>query len=396
MGTVANLGNLDAVGESLASFIHIWRKVTKLVQSVFSLLFRRVSSSRTGSRSKRRGRSVQDEATAFDVSDQSMVIRILGRRIFSAVITVDGDLRRVSRVNLPSPWITAILAEQDKRHWWKGASFKETMRIYSRLDLTSRTLAEMYLEDEGVSPNELVLLYARQLDGSISKRRKIMESTLLSAHPWEYFHGRVLLVYEIQNDGGGKVSSKHNSPGPGGLRGNGREVLYQASESSDQSKSTQRSLSPTRPGSNAEDLGGGGEYYGDGIPLNYETSSRVEENLHRIPKHLSIHYRGSSIPTMEYERVRSRSSAGTKRPGSHVETNIRFHGDSKGQIWDHRYGPPQWADSDTRPVFTRMHRKYIEPQTLLFYNIPWEFDRVSCSTAKSAYDGVFTLKRTAN
>lgn len=198
---------------------------------------------------------------------------------------------------------------------------------------------------------------------------------MLSAHPWEYFHGRVLLVYEIQNDGGGKVSSKHNSPGPGGLRGNGREVLYQASESSDQSKSTQRSLSPTRPGSNAEDLGGGGEYYGDGIPLNYETSSRVEENLHRIPKHLSIHYRGSSIPTMEYERVRSRSSAGTKRPGSHVETNIRFHGDSKGQIWDHRYGPPQWADSDTRPVFTRMHRKYIEPQTLLFYNIPWEFDR---------------------
>jgi len=309
------------------------------------------------------------------------------------VVTVDGDLRRVSRVNLPSPWINVILAEQDKRRWWKSASFKKTMRTYARLDLTSRNLAEMHLEDEGVSPNDLVLLYARQLDFGVSKRRKILESTLLSAHPWEYFHGRVLLVYVVQNEGGGNGSSKNNGPGSRDPGGSGQGLPYPESESSEQPKLMHRSHSLPGPGSNVDYVGGRGEYHGDGKPSDNETYRRVVETWHEAPKYPSPHSRDSPKPSREYERIRSRSSTGAIRLGSYDEPKIRFHGDSKGQIWDHRSGVPPWSGSGLRPLFTKMHRKFIEPETLAYYDLPWEFDKVSCYATSSPQERGFFPNR---
>ena len=72
------------------------------------------------------------------------------------------------------------------------------MATYARLDAESRLLAEDAAKRQsGRMPCNLVLLYACRLDHKVSGGRKLMEAALLSSEPWDYVHGRVLLVYSV-------------------------------------------------------------------------------------------------------------------------------------------------------------------------------------------------------
>ncbi|KAK4540626.1 hypothetical protein LTR36_009057 [Oleoguttula mirabilis] len=209
-------------------------------------------------------------------------------QIFAVVISVDGDLRRASRIHLPTPWVDAIIAAQEKKRWWKSSSFKETMQTYARMDLTSRKLAEEWQDEEDFRQRDLVLIYARKLDNSTTRARKLLESSMLSSDPWDFYHGRVLLVYKVfSNNGNGGSPNGGNYDGPYG------------------------SKSPHR-GPQGGGLGPGGDY------------------------HLGPLQPGSPVP-------RSRSPVGPS-PG----------------------GKP--------PTFMKVNTRYLLPETLLQYGLPWEHD----------------------
>ncbi|KAK5114248.1 hypothetical protein LTR85_010313 [Meristemomyces frigidus] len=102
------------------------------------------------------------------------------------------------------------------------SAIKKTMETYARMDLTSRKLAEEWQDEEDFRQKDLVLLYARKLDKKTTKARKLLETSMLSSDPWDFYHGRIMLVYRVFNGSGNRRdaygSSYDNSDEPSGLR----------------------------------------------------------------------------------------------------------------------------------------------------------------------------------
>jgi hypothetical protein len=254
---------------------------------------------------------------------------------------------------------------------------KETIHTYARLDETSRKQAEECLRDEGVEPKDLVLMYARQLDGIVTKRRRILESTMLAAHPWEYFHGRVLLVYKVQSgtDDAERVSLNFRDYDDGRPRNSGRrghEHPYENTKPSDPQSlniSHLPSGPPVPPGTTADRF----EFHNDKDRL--EPDIRLEEQRHNAPRHLQSQSRKAAFKAPRYGRVRSRASPGRTNRRSYDEQRNRFNDSYNVREDWHYYEKPH--SPARRPIYPKVHRKYLDLETLRYYCLQWEFDRVS-------------------
>ncbi|TKA62907.1 hypothetical protein B0A55_11176 [Friedmanniomyces simplex] len=245
--------------------------------------------------------------------------RILDITTFSVIVSVDGDRHRASLVNVPTPWTDKLLAEQEKKGWWKGASFKETLHTYARLDLQSRNVAEDEADRQGVDSGQLVLLYARMLDKNISKGRKLLDAMMMASDPWEYFHGRALLIYKVSGGGQSHRNRHYDS--------NAREGRQKSEEQA---------------------------AYRD------EVDYRVE-------------------PDFERSHVQDRHSKRGPYKGSHTYVAPRYPiaPDALAPRVDEyafRHVPSGYPEGH-RPTYARVQRKYMSTETLAYYSIPYEVDR---------------------
>lgn len=321
-------------------------------------------------------------------------------QIFGVMVSVDGDLRQVSPINIPTPWTDHLLAAQEKRSWGSSKSFKQTMQTYARMDWTSRSMAEKEAEKQGLDVDELVLLYARQLDKNTTKGRKLLEATMMASNPWDYYHGRVLLIYKVstksKNDrsadsyystNGTSVSSpsehrrkvarsrsRSRRRDRGSYEGYGSEVGKRRSRSGSTSRSRSRSRSPRPydPDSYEADV----EIDQDGLrpygaePTTSGSRSRSYQRARSRPSLEEIYVKLSQEddPRRQSSRDYNRRSRSTVHEGYGMpETGTRRS--SSRSRGDRRRGQD--------PLWIRAHRKHLSPETLRYYDIPWMIDPVS-------------------
>jgi len=328
--------------------------------------------------------------------------------IFSVIISVDGNKHSATPVNVPTPYTDKLLTEQESKGWWKGASFKETLQTYARLDLQSRNVAESEADKLGIDSGQLVLLFARVLDKDTTKGRKLLEATMMASNPWEYFHGRALLIYKVSD----------------GNESHGRD---ERSSTSTSYTSGPRSRRRSREGGHARSglrpvfihHGDGPGYYGD---TEERTRSRPRQQCRSRSRSRSLDRRDSRYDTYgardtnpfyendnregrqmaeDYRGYREPDNYGTKpefqrsygresRFGEQTQQAFHIypapphpipmnpfaperrdrtsrHAPSGYQEWYRRY----------RPTYAKVHRKYLSEETLKYYSLPYEIDRVS-------------------
>ncbi|KAK0278272.1 hypothetical protein LTR54_014666 [Friedmanniomyces endolithicus] len=321
--------------------------------------------------------------------------------IFSVIISVDGTKHSATPVNVPTPYTDKLLTEQESKGWWKGASFKETLQTYARLDLQSRNVAESEADKLGIDSGQLVLLFARVLDKDTTKGRKLLEATMMASNPWEYFHGRALLIYKV-SDGNDERSSTSTSymSGPrsrrrsregsharSGLRpvfihhGDG-PGYYGDTEERTRSRRRQQCRSRSRSRSLDRRDSRYDTYGAQDIPFNYENDSREG---HQVAE--------------EYRGYREQDNYGTK---SEFQRSSGRHGRSGEETHQsfHTYPAqphpfpmstfvPERRDRTSgreprgyqewyrgyRPTYAKVHRKYLSEETLKYYSLPYEIDR---------------------
>ncbi|KAK1061972.1 hypothetical protein LTR74_010636 [Friedmanniomyces endolithicus] len=321
--------------------------------------------------------------------------------IFSVIISVDGNKHSATPVNVPTPYTDKLLTEQESKGWWKGASFKETLQTYARLDLQSRNVAESEADKLGIDSGQLVLLFARVLDKDTTKGRKLLEATMMASNPWEYFHGRALLIYKV-SDGNDERSSTSTSymSGPrsrrrsregsharSGLRpvfihhGDG-PGYYGDTEERTRSRRRQQCRSRSRSRSLDRRDSRYDTYGAQDIPFNYENDSREG---HQVAE--------------EYRGYREQDNYGTK---SEFQRSSGRHGRSGEETHQsfHTYPAqphpfpmstfvPERRDRTSgreprgyqeryrgyRPTYAKVHRKYLSEETLKYYSLPYEIDR---------------------
>ncbi|KAI7090596.1 hypothetical protein KC356_g1383 [Hortaea werneckii] len=167
-----------------------------------------------------RRNSVTSDNTSSNTSSattKASSIEIQGTSFHCVVVSIDAHNRTISRIRLPTAWLIVLLSRQKAlqgtKRWYREAKhFKRTLNTYAQLDFTSRRQAEAPQADETFQPQDLELLYARKLDEKRSKTRRMLDSTLLVAEPWDFYHGRVLLVYKINESSGNGHSDMRVSP----------------------------------------------------------------------------------------------------------------------------------------------------------------------------------------
>ncbi|KAI6888594.1 hypothetical protein KC360_g822 [Hortaea werneckii] len=167
-----------------------------------------------------RRNSVTSDNTSSNTSSatsKASSIEIQGTSFHCVVVSIDAHNRTISRIRLPTAWLIVLLSRQKAlqgtKRWYREAKhFKRTLATYAQLDFTSRRQAEAPQADESFQPQDLELLYARKLDEKRSKTRRMLDSTLLVAEPWDFYHGRVLLVYKINESSGNGHSDMRVSP----------------------------------------------------------------------------------------------------------------------------------------------------------------------------------------
>ncbi|KAI7337573.1 hypothetical protein KC315_g2217 [Hortaea werneckii] len=165
-----------------------------------------------------RRNSVTSENTSSDTSATTKAsIEIQGTNFHCVVVSIDAHNRTISRIRLPTAWLIVLLSRQKAlqgtKRWYREAKhFKRTLATYAQLDFASRRQAEAPQADETFQPQDLELLYARKLDEKRSKTRRMLDSTLLVAEPWDFYRGRVLLVYKINESSGNGHSDMRVSP----------------------------------------------------------------------------------------------------------------------------------------------------------------------------------------
>ncbi|RMY30494.1 hypothetical protein D0866_07963 [Hortaea werneckii] len=178
----------------------------------FTNLFRRHRHHRTSNTlqlSSRRN-SVSSDNTSSNTSSTTTKASdtdIEGTNFHCVVVSIDADYRTISRIRLPTAWLVVLLSRQKAlqgtKRWYREAKhFKRTLATYAQLDFTTRRQAEAPQANETFQPQDLELLYARKLDEKRSKTRRLLDSSLLVAEPWDFYRGRVLLVYKINGSSG--------------------------------------------------------------------------------------------------------------------------------------------------------------------------------------------------
>ncbi|KAI7218061.1 hypothetical protein KC333_g3823 [Hortaea werneckii] len=185
-------------------------------------LFRRHRHRRTSNTlqlSSRRN-SVSSDNTSSNTSStttKASEIDIEGTNFHCVVVSIDADYRTISRIRLPTAWLVVLLSRQKAlqgtKRWYREAKhFKRTLAAYAQLDFTTRRQAEAPQANETFHPHDLELLYARKLDEKRSKTRRLLDSSLLVAEPWDFYRGRVLLVYKINESSGNGNFNTRVSP----------------------------------------------------------------------------------------------------------------------------------------------------------------------------------------
>ncbi|RMY12731.1 hypothetical protein D0867_07671 [Hortaea werneckii] len=178
----------------------------------FTNLFRRHRPRRTSNTlqlSSRRN-SVSSDNTSSNTSSattKASSIDVESTNFHCVVVSIDADYRTISRIRLPTAWLVVLLSRQKAlqgtKRWYREAKhFKRTLATYAQLDFTTRRQAEAPQANETFQPQDLELLYARKLDEKRSKTRRLLDSSLLVAEPWDFYRGRVLLVYKINGSSG--------------------------------------------------------------------------------------------------------------------------------------------------------------------------------------------------
>ncbi|KAK4913314.1 hypothetical protein LTR49_018387 [Elasticomyces elasticus] len=331
-------------------------------------------------RGRRLAETLRNYALARRLGKQT---RITDITIFSVIVSVDGDKHRATPITVPTPWTDKLLAEQEKKGWWKGASFRETLSVYSTLDLKSRELAEDEADKQGIDSGQLILLYARLLDKRTTKGRKLLEATMMAANPWEYLHGRALLVYKVssgndpeRHDAG---TSTSNSYADGGRHGDYERVRpYSANGSpkpygvlrvdyDDEERDTRR-----RRESRADprlDSGSRNEYEtgNDGRrPHHHEQHAGLDERYTRDEQYSPYAQRsqwGADYGRREMDIDRRYSYFREPVASGMSDYQTRDPYDTSGRHESHR------------PMYPKVHQKYLLPETLSYYGLPYEYDR---------------------
>ncbi|KAK5679344.1 hypothetical protein LTS10_008159 [Elasticomyces elasticus] len=334
-------------------------------------------------RRKHRGRRLAETLRNYTLARRlGKQTRITDITIFSVIVSVDGDRHRATPIIVPTPWTDKLLAEQEKKGWWKGASFRETLSVYSTLDLKSRELAEDEADKQGIDSGQLILLYARLLDKRTTKGRKLLEATMMAANPWEYLHGRALLVYKVssgndpeRHDSG---TSTSNSYANGGRHGGYERVRpYSANGSpkpygvlrvdyDDEDRDTRR-----RREARADprlDSGSRNEYEtgNDGRRhRHHEQYAGLDERYTRDEQCSPYAQRSQYGPDygrdMDIDRRYSYFREPVAPGMSDFQTRDPY--DTSGRHESHR------------PMYPKVHQRYLSPETLSYYGLPYEYDR---------------------
>ncbi|KAK5712511.1 hypothetical protein LTR17_017958 [Elasticomyces elasticus] len=331
-------------------------------------------------RGRRLAETVRNYALARRLGKQTRMTDIT---IFSVIVSVDGDRHRATPIIIPMPWTGKLLAEQEKKGWWKGASFRETLSVYSTLDLKSRELAEDEADRQGIDSGQLILLYARLLDKRTTKGRKLLEATMMAAHPWEYLHGRALLIYKVssgndpeRHDSG---TSTSNSYANGGRHGGYERVRRYSANGSpkpcgvlrvdydDEDRDTRR-----RRESRADprlDSGSRNEYEtgnDERRHCHHEQYADYGERYIRDEQASPYAQRSQWRPDyarreMDIDRRYSYFREPVASGMSDYQTRDPY--DTSGRHESHR------------PMYPKVHQKYLLPETLSYYGLPYEYDR---------------------
>ncbi|KAK0851287.1 hypothetical protein LTR03_004074 [Friedmanniomyces endolithicus] len=326
--------------------------------------------------------------------------------IFSVIISVDGNKHSATPVNVPTPYTDKLLTEQETKGWWKGASFKETLQTYAKLALQSRNVAESEADKLGIDGGQLVLLFARVLDKDTTKGRKLLEATMMASNPWEYFHGRALLIY--------KVSDGNESQGYGERCGTSTSYT---SGPRPRRRSRERGRARNGPRPVFINHGDGPGYCGDteertrlpprqtyrsrsrsrslnGRDSRYDTYGARDNNLYyeddiREGRQFAEEYGGyreqdNFGATPDFQR----SSGRDGRFGE--ETQQAFHiypappypipmnpfaPERRDKTSRHAPSGHQEWYRGYRPTYAKVHRKYMSEETLKYYSLPYEIDR---------------------
>ncbi|KAK0251209.1 hypothetical protein LTS09_013718 [Friedmanniomyces endolithicus] len=326
--------------------------------------------------------------------------------IFSVIISVDGNKHSATPVNVPTPYTDKLLTEQETKGWWKGASFIETLQTYARLDLQSRNVAESEADKLGIDSGQLVLLFARVLDKDTTKGRKLLEATMMASNPWEYFHGRALLIY--------KVSDGNESHGR-----DERSSTSTSYTSGPRSRRRSRERGHARSGPRPVFInhGDGPGYYGD---TEGRTRSRPREQCRSRSRSRSLDRRDSRYDTYgardtnpfyendnregrqmaeDYRGYREPDNYGTKPEFQRSYGREGRFGEQTQQAFQIYPAPPHPIPMNTfapersdrtsrhapsgyqewyrgyRPTYAKVHRKYLSEETLKYYSLPYEIDR---------------------
>ncbi|KAI7475163.1 hypothetical protein KC351_g10263 [Hortaea werneckii] len=176
-------------------------------------------TSRTLQFSSRRNSVSSDNTSSNTTSAATKASSIELDRVnfHSVVVSIDGDFRSISRIRLPTAWLVVLLSRQKSlqgtKRWYREAKhFKRTLATYSQLDWSTRRGAETPQANDTFQPQDLELLYAQKLDEKRSKTRRLLDSSLIFAEPWDFSRGRVLLVYKINESSGNSHSDTRMSP----------------------------------------------------------------------------------------------------------------------------------------------------------------------------------------
>ncbi|KAK0254909.1 hypothetical protein LTS09_010022 [Friedmanniomyces endolithicus] len=366
-------------------------------------------SSATRSTGRRIAKVLKDYSDWRRTKRQHARTSIASVNIFSVIISVDGDKHRASPVNVPTPYTDKLLTEQGSKGWWKGASFKETLQTYARLDLQSRNVAESEADKLGIDSGQLVLLFARVLDKNTTKGRKLLEATMMASNPWEYFHGRALLIYKVSD--GNESHGNHER--------SSTSTSY-TSGPRPRRRSHERGHARSGPQTVSINPGDGPGYHGD---TEERTRSRPRQQCRSRSRSRSLDRRDSRYDTYgarepnpfykidnresrqmaeEYGGDQEQDRYGTKHE-SHVQRSSGRDGRFKEENHQafHIYpapppypipmspfaperrdktsrhapsGYPEWYRG-YRPTYAKVHRKYLSEDTLKYYSLPFEIDR---------------------
>ncbi|KAK5717169.1 hypothetical protein LTR15_009058 [Elasticomyces elasticus] len=310
--------------------------------------------------------------------------RITDITIFCVIVSVDGDKHRATPIIVPTRWTDKLLAEQEKKGWWKGASFRETLSVYSTLDLKSRELAEDEADKQGIDSGQLILLYARLLDKRTTKGRKLLEATMMAAHPWEYLHGRALLVYKVssgndieRHDSATSTSNSYANVGrhggyervrPYSANGSPRPYGVLRVDYDDEERDTRRQR----------------EYRADprfdlGSRNEYETGNderrhrHHEQNADFGERYLRDEQASPYAQRSQWEADYGRREMDIDRQRYSYFREPVASGMSDFQTRDpyDTSGRHEWH----RPMYPKVHQRYLSPETLSYYGLPYEYDR---------------------